>query len=59
MDAGFGLLDISLASYNQFVLEDLPNMVNGLRPIVWSERGLQGAFLSTACYCHRDTARPR
>ena len=35
---GHGLLDIAMASYNYFVEEELPRMVNELRPIVWVEK---------------------
>lgn len=34
VDYGHGLLDIAVASYDYFVLEELPRILNELRPIV-------------------------
>ena len=43
---GDGLLDIAMASYNYFVQEELPRMINELRPIVWVI-GVGGGSLSS------------
>ena len=48
MDHNYGLLDISLTSYNHLVREELPRMINEMRPIVWSEPG--------DCSCARISA---
>jgi hypothetical protein len=38
VDHGFGLLDVSLSSYNHLIRHELPKMINDMRPIVWSEK---------------------
>lgn len=38
IDHRYGLLDVSVASYNYLVQVELPRMVNELRPITWLER---------------------
>lgn len=38
IDHGHGLLDISMASYDFMVQEEIPNLINDLRPIVWVEK---------------------
>ena len=46
VDHGYGLLDVTLASYNHLIRYELPRMINEMRPIVWSEKGADGRALS-------------
>ena len=46
IDHGYGLLDVSLASYNQFIRIELPRLVNEMRSIMWSERTPNGSAMS-------------
>lgn len=45
IDHGHGLLDISMASYNFMVQEEIPTLINDLRPIVWVEKPGDGSTL--------------
>ena len=50
IDHGHGLLDVAMASYNNFIQNELPRTVNEMRPIVWSERGAGGASLAVTIH---------
>ena len=65
VDFGHGLLDVSISSYNHLIRVDLPRMINNtstfslrkclfgdMRPIVWSERGVNGQSLSVTVQMH-------
>lgn len=46
IEHGHGLVDVSLSSYNRLVRQDIPQMIDDMRPIVWSGRTADGRALS-------------